>query len=190
MSDELKPCPWCGNEPTLREYEGGWIIECEHHKWNENGEALRNETIAGDVDLCSWGSTESARDALIAAWNARAAVTDEQFAMAIHDGRAWRAVRECRITDVHDFRDGSRTFFLSCGHQRHGERGTRFRYCDICGAKVAAPSELTCHMNHVLLYDEEGVEGIECDECGWEDIHGWDEPMPERCPGCNRKVVG
>lgn len=44
-------------------------------------------------------------------------------------------------------------------------------------------------MNHVLLYDEEGVEGIECDECGWIDVHGWDEQMPERCPGCKAKVV-
>lgn len=49
--------------------------------------------------------------------------------------------------------------------------------------------EGTCRMNHVLLYDEEGVEGIECDECGWIDVHGWDEPMPERCPGCKAKVV-
>lgn len=53
----------------------------------------------------------------------------------------------------------------------------------------ARMAEGTCRMNHVLLYDEEGVEGIECDECGWIDVHGWDEPMPERCPGCKAKVV-
>lgn len=45
-------------------------------------------------------------------------------------------------------------------------------------------------MSHVLLYDEEGIEGIECDECGWSDIHPWDESTPERCPGCDAKVVG
>lgn len=57
-------------------------------------------------------------------------------------------------------------------------------------ARWNARAERTCRMNHVLLYDEEGVEGIECDECGWIDVHGWDEPMPERCPGCKAKVVG
>lgn len=51
-------------------------------------------------------------------------------------------------------------------------------------------AERTCRMNHVLLYDEEAVDGIECDECGWSDIHPWDEPLPERCPGCKAKVVG
>lgn len=50
--------------------------------------------------------------------------------------------------------------------------------------------ERTCRMSHVLLYDEEGIEGIECDECGWSDIHPWDESTPERCPGCDAKVVG
>lgn len=64
-----------------------------------------------------------------------------------------------------------------------------FGHALVLGVQCAS-AERTCRMNHVLLYDEEGVEGIECDECGWEDVHGWDEPMPERCPGCSRKVVG
>lgn len=162
MSDELKPCPFCGGEAVFN----------AHATANDIGNGVVCRTLAViECPRCEFCIAQEADDEAAAAWNAR-------------------AERTCHITDVHDFRDGSRTFFLSCGHQRHGERGTRFRYCDVCGAKVAAPSERTCHMNHVLLYDEEGVEGIECDECGWEDIHDWNDPLPERCPGCGAKVVG
>lgn len=47
----------------------------------------------------------------------------------------------------------------------------------------------TCHMVPVSLYDEEGVDGIECDECGWSDVHEWYDPMPEFCPNCGAKVA-
>lgn len=47
----------------------------------------------------------------------------------------------------------------------------------------------TCRMNLVYLYDEEGVEGIECDECGWCEAHDWGDPLPSYCTGCQAKVV-
>ena len=47
----------------------------------------------------------------------------------------------------------------------------------------------TCEMIQVLLYDEEGVEGIQCTKCEWADIHDWGDPMPDRCPNCKSKVV-
>lgn len=121
-SEELKPCPCCGST---------------HLETTANVNESNNLGRCGAV-WCECGLHMSARslEEAMARWNARAAVTDEQFAMDVHDGRAWQAVRECRITDVRDFRDGGRTFFLSCGHRRHGERATRFNYCDICGAKV------------------------------------------------------
>ena len=121
MSDELKPCPFCGGEArAFRCEESGTLdVQCQQ---------------CGAIPFIGSRTSEKKTMAdVIAAWNARAAVTDEQFAMAVHDGRAWQAVRECRITNVRDFHDGGRTFFLSC---RHGERATRFNYCDICGAKV------------------------------------------------------
>ena len=71
---------------------------------------------------------------------ASAAVDDEQFAPAVHDGEAWQRVRTCRMVPV-------------------------------------------------SLYDEEGVDGIECDECGWSDVHEWYDPMPRYCPNCGAKVV-
>ena len=127
MSDELKVCPFCGGDARIHSkvlaegFDSGYWAVC---------------------DECGKGDTlphESEEEAA-AAWNARAAVTDEQFAMAVHDGRALQRVREC-------------------------------------------------HMVSVSLYDEEGVDGIECDECGWSDVHEWYDPMPEFCPECGAKVA-
>ena len=43
-------------------------------------------------------------DAVIVAWNTRAAVTDEQFAIAVHNGRV---VRTRRIVEDEEGRSGS-----------------------------------------------------------------------------------
>ena len=53
-----------------------------------------------------------------------------------------------------------------------------------------AGSDRTCGMARVNLYDEEGVDGVECDECLYTEVHSWDDPLPDRCPGCGAKVVG
>jgi hypothetical protein len=77
---------------------------------------------------------------------------------------------------------------VPCGvfvNYKHGESGRRAAM-----RRWNSYAEYTCRMNHVLLYDEMGIEGIECDECGWSDIHPWDDPLPDRCPGCDAKVVG
>lgn len=127
MSDELKVCPFCGGDARIHSkvlaegFDSGYWAVC---------------------DECGKGDTlphESEEEAA-AAWNARAAVADEQFSFAVHDGRLWKKVR-------------------------------------------------TCHMVPVSLYDDEGVDGIECDECGWSDVHEWYDPMPEFCPNCGAKVA-
>ena len=127
MSDELKVCPFCGGDARIHSkvlaegFDSGYWAVC---------------------DECGKGDTlphESEEEAAVA-WNARAAVADEQFSFAVHDGRLWKKVR-------------------------------------------------TCHMVPVSLYDDEGVDGIECDECGWSDVHEWYDPMPEFCPSCGAKVA-
>lgn len=50
--------------------------------------------------------------------------------------------------------------------------------------------ERTCHMDYMSLYDEEGADGIECDECGWSELYDPGYPRPAHCPGCGAKVVG
>ena len=81
MSDELKPCPW--------EKPG------EHH-----------DLEMVDVGALMWGRCatcmaagpcEDSRDKAAAAWNTRAAATDGQFAVAVHNGEVWQRVRECRF---------------------------------------------------------------------------------------------
>ena len=128
MSDELKVCPFCGGDARIHSkvlaegFDSGYWAVC---------------------DECGKGDTlphESEEEAAVA-WNARAAVADEQFSFAVHDGRLWKKVR-------------------------------------------------TCHIVPVSLYDDEDVDGIECDECGWSDVHEWYDPMPEFCPSCGAKVVG
>ena len=36
---KLKPCPWCGCEPTIEEYEeGAFEVACPNHEWTPYGE--------------------------------------------------------------------------------------------------------------------------------------------------------
>ena len=48
----------------------------------------------------------------------------------------------------------------------------------------------SCKMVPLSLYDEEGVEGIECSVCGHQEIHDHQEELPSECSECHRKVEG
>lgn len=73
------------------------------------------------------------------AWNTRAAVTDEQFATAVHDGEAWKRVRECRMSHAR----GGGWYCSGCGvwvapgPMANATEHLAPRYCPNCGAKVA-----------------------------------------------------
>lgn len=72
------------------------------------------------------------------AWNTRAAVTDEQFSLAVHDGRAWQVVRECR--NVGEETDDDFKCSL-CGESYNESDdmampASRIDWCFSCGAKV------------------------------------------------------
>ena len=106
---------------------------------------------------------------VIAAWNARAAVAEED--------------RECVWGVGLRKGDDGTQYFTECGEVFLLE--SLCPHCPNCGGRVVT----TCHMVKVSLYDEEGIEGIECDECEWCDMYDWNDPMPDRCPGCKSKVV-
>lgn len=182
MADNLKPCPWCGHTPEVHEL--GLSVECVH----KDGTRESYDMVAAGcvneecpVMPCSKASVSAAEAA--EKWNTRTAVTDEQFAMAVHDGRAWQLVSECVWEVGRRKGDDGTQYFTECGAVYILE--DVYPYCPNCGGRVVT----TCRMVPVSLYDEEGIDGIECDECGWSDMHDWDDPMPERCPGCKRKVV-
>lgn len=70
---QLLPCPHCGGEAEFRDGSSTTpYVRCKS---------------CG----CRTGSSNNAAK-LVSAWNRRAAVTDEQFAIAVHDGRVWKAV--------------------------------------------------------------------------------------------------
>lgn len=78
------------------------------------------------------------------------------------------------------------------GHQNAGDGydhvdWNTVKWVEIDGAMFVMGR--TCRMVPVSLYDEEGVDGIECDECGWSDVHEWYDAMPKFCPNCGARVV-
>ena len=127
MSDELKPCPFCGGEAKAFycEESGTFDVQCQQ---------------CGAIPFI--GSRTSERKTMadvIAAWNARAAVTDEQFSLAVHDGEAWQAVRECLMSPAR----GGGWYCSECsvwvapGPMANATEHLAPRYCPNCGAKVA-----------------------------------------------------
>lgn len=71
MTEELKPCPFCGGKVTLSTYRGeGYQIVCTNHNWPQK--SVSDASVAGDIGLYSWGLGDEAKAALIAAWNRRA----------------------------------------------------------------------------------------------------------------------
>lgn len=102
MSDELKVCPFCGGDARIHSkvlaegFDSGYWAVC---------------------DECGKGDTlphESEEEA-VSAWNARAAVADEQFSLAVHDGRVWQAVRECVWEIGLRKGDDGTQYFTECG---------------------------------------------------------------------------
>lgn len=118
MSDELKPCPFCGGENVTNEFDDPFY-----------------SVICG---ICGASSAFSDEEGAVRLWNARAAVTDEQFAQAVHDGRAWQAVRECRMSPAR----GGGWYCSECsvwvapGPMANATEYLAPRYCPNCGAKV------------------------------------------------------
>lgn len=144
MSEELKPCPFCGGEAVLQRSSG-----------DPFGEDRVSFRAVCERPMCQGGACnvwEATQEQATAKWNARAAVTDEQFALAVHDGRAWQAVRECRV--VGEWKRLSRTQEVKacscseCGHEfgvsRRNSKPFAYEapcelpnFCPNCGAKVA-----------------------------------------------------
>lgn len=134
MSDELKPCPFCGGKPTFV------------HATSEdigNGYVCRTLAVIS-CDHCMFDMTGETDEKAAAAWSARAAVADEQFSLAVNDGEAWQKVRTCGQPrgfipcDSDSF--GSMSFAeLWCEHCDI-ELDPEWQFCPSCGAKIEGES--------------------------------------------------
>lgn len=132
--DYFKPCPHCKNASNIKlvEYRPNCSGAVVCGQCGARGPKAKNDHKRG------W------KEKAAAAWNARAAVTDEQFTMAVHDGEAWQKVRTCQMVDLENVRwddyapvaNGARRC-SSCGKLfiRNGDV-PRPNYCPNCGAKV------------------------------------------------------
>lgn len=84
MSDELKLCPFCGGEAEAHEI--GVTIECVHTDGTRDAYEMVAVGCVNEecpVMPCTKASGNVAE--AVEKWNARAAVTDEQFALAVHE---------------------------------------------------------------------------------------------------------
>lgn len=124
--ESMKPCPLCGGEARIHRRTDGQVdgIVCDEC-------LLTLEAV--DV-YPEWHTL----DELVLRWNARAAVTDEQFAMAVHDGEAWQVVRTCRNIG---FETGDDFKCSACGEAYNESDdmampASRIDWCFSCGAKV------------------------------------------------------
>lgn len=147
-SGELRPCPHCGSGsllviarrmavyvlPDAKIFDGRVLCE-------ECGGAmlLSHKTRA---DTPNEKGVSELREVLRDRWNARAAVTDEQFAVSVYNGEAWQKVRTCGQPrgfipcDSDSF--GSMSFAeLWCEHCDI-ELDQEWQFCPNCGAKVVA----------------------------------------------------
>lgn len=125
--ESLKPCPFCGEV-----VETGFCGQ----------RVMHDCVVLGGLIAC-----------FVAAWNARTAVTDEQFAMAVHDGRAWQVVRECHIR----YHGG----MVSEGGMEPDDR----YYCDACGDEL--PKWAQDAWDEYATYDFDGAMPFRhCPSCG------------------------
>lgn len=129
MSNELKPCPFCGGEATFAAHATAEEMDY--------GIICRTMAVIG-CDACEFCMSGETDEETVAKWNARAAVTDEQFATAVHDGRVWRVVRECRMSPARGvgWYCSECSVWVAPGPMANATEYLAPRYCPNCGAKV------------------------------------------------------
>ena len=132
MSDELKPCPFCKNRSNIKlvEYRPNCSGAVVCGQCGARGPKKKNDHERG------WKAKA------IEAWNTRVALTDEQFASAVHAGESWQKLSTC----------GQPRGFIPCDSDSFGnmsfaelwcehcdiEIDPEWQFCPSCGAKVVA----------------------------------------------------
>lgn len=158
MSEELKPCPFCGSEPKLKRHDDTFIVVCEHHEWSKlNADGIRT---AGDIAIYadmqgeynfdtheleySPEEIERCKNAAIETWNTRAertsycAVPEGYLVVPVPDKTVTQISISSGRFDVTDFVDTySRVL------EKHVQDEIVTKSLENCGYV----KERTCHKN-------------------------------------------
>lgn len=138
MSEELKPCPFCGGSVHQQGVDN--VIKCDAcgvtidiPLSDKQEEAFEHGLVFDNWDIAHVAKF----------WNTRAAATDEQFAQAVHDGRAWEPARTCRITMCDAGGDDLPAHYRAyrcdaCGEVHSRYKHDYFEFCPNCGAKAVS----------------------------------------------------
>ena len=133
---ELLPCPFCGGSVHQQGVDN--VIKCDSCGVTIGIPLSKKQEEAFEQGLVfdNWDIAHVAKT-----WNTRVAVTDGQFAQAVHNGRAWEPVRTCEnLLDDHpcDFECSKCGFSASTVPEGAADwQTTSWSYCPNCGAKVA-----------------------------------------------------
>lgn len=130
---ELKPCPFCGGEATIRREDDMWIVECRHHGWSSKDDD--GCSYAGDISLYVEISGK------VNHWTHEIEYAEKDIDLAKKKAiEAWnrRAERTCRMEYnerwSHDEYYPTECYNCSeCGHMTYDGVST---FCSNCGAKV------------------------------------------------------
>lgn len=135
MSEELKPCPFCGGEAAIRREDDMWIVECRHHGWSSKDDD--GCSYAGDISLYVEISGK------VNHWTHEIEYAEKDIDLAKKKAiEAWncRAERTCNVESSHVEQEiGDYSYLeveLSCGHAFTWDDGTPPDYCPDCGARV------------------------------------------------------
>ena len=89
-------CPCCGSAATVEPHliEAGCTVNGQ--TWPDWWTASVNCDSCALQFIGGGDTDEEAVEDALKGWNSRAAVTDEQFALAVHDGNLWGECSECK----------------------------------------------------------------------------------------------
>ena len=128
--DKLKPCPFCGNEPTLYQDEmtGHWAVRCVKD--------THRPTLLNSHGATAWCYSCTDPAEAIAAWNTRAERTCHIVRVDADPDRVLESIMP----------KGYSVFFERCSECGETipsikESTERANYCPSCGAKVVNTDE-------------------------------------------------
>ena len=176
MSDELKPCPFCGGEVKISTYRNeGYQIECPNHEWPKRemwGEKRPESDIAADIGMFTWGISDEAKEALIEAWNTRA---DDAPKQPVDNAQA--DSRERLEADIKKYR---------WEHSETSGRVTEWldRQAAITRAEVFADGEFDCMTCDAKRELQERVDSLEAERDELRDIIDHMPKTEQECEAC------